>query len=91
MQAGAEIQSGSYRFLDEAASFADIHVELNTSGGLAAIFSDFEIEGDLESIRQHLGFSAALELSGSIRFAPNTALAPRLALLFFPKATLVST
>ena len=55
-------------------SFAEIALKLDTSGGLSAIFSDFAIEGDLTNIRLKLGFSAALDLTGSIRFAPRQTL-----------------
>ena len=51
-------------------------MEVKTSGGLAAIFSEFEIEGDLTGLRQDMRFSAALELSGVIRFAPEKELGP---------------
>jgi hypothetical protein len=55
----------------EIESFAEVGLKLEASGGLSAIFSDMEIEGDLASIRLNLGFSAALTLNGSVRFAPR--------------------
>jgi hypothetical protein len=59
-----------------AASFAGVSMEVKTSGGLAVVFSEFEIEGDLTGLRQDMRFSAALELSGVIRFAPSKELGP---------------
>jgi hypothetical protein len=51
-------------------------LQIVSSGGLSSIFSGFEIDGDLEYIRLKLGFSGALYLSGSIRFAPRQFLGP---------------
>jgi hypothetical protein len=64
------------RKFSDAGAFAGVSVNMKTSGGLAAVFSDFEIEGDLANIRQNLRFSAALELSGDIRFASRKELGP---------------
>jgi hypothetical protein len=60
----------------DTATFAGVSMEVKTAGGLAAIFSEFEIEGDLTGLRQDMRFSAALELSGVIRFAPEKELGP---------------
>lgn len=59
-----------------AGAIADVSVEMTTSGGLAAVFSEFEIEGDLAVLRQNLRFGAALELSGAISFAARRGLGP---------------
>jgi hypothetical protein len=55
-------------------SFADTSLALRTSGNLGAIFSTFEIEGDLETLKQNLSFNAELELSGTVAFAPSKSL-----------------
>lgn len=57
-------------------AIADVELELQASGGLSAVFSDFLIEGDLEQLRLKLGLSGALNLQGSIRFAPRPGTGP---------------
>jgi len=59
-----------------APAFADIELKLQASGKLSAVFSDFRLEEDLESLRLNLGLSGALNLAGSIRFAPRSGLGP---------------
>lgn len=56
--------------------FADIELKFQAGGNLSATFSNFSIEGDLESLRLNLGLSGTLRLDGSIRFAPRQALGP---------------
>ena len=51
-------------------------MEVKDLGWSCVVFSEFEIEGDLAGLRQDLRFSAALELSGVIRFAPRKELGP---------------
>ena len=71
-EAGREI----VRDFSDAGAFAGVFMEMKTNGRFTAVYSDFEIEGDLARIRQNLDFSAALKLSGTIRFAPKTELGP---------------
>jgi hypothetical protein len=75
-QSACEASRTAVQEFSDAASFAGIALDVRASGGLAAVFSDFEIEGDLAGLRQDLRFSAALELSGAIRFAPRKELGP---------------
>ncbi len=60
----------------DAGAFAGVFLDMKTTGRFTAVYSEFEIEGDLERIRQSLDFGAALKLSGTIRFAPKTELGP---------------
>lgn len=60
----------------DAARFAEVSLGVKTKGGFAAVFSGFQIEGDLAGMRQRMGFGAALEVSGVIRFAPDRKLGP---------------
>ncbi len=64
------------REYSDAGAFAGVYMELKTTGRFTAVYSEFEIEGNLARIRQNLDFSAALKLSGTIRFAPKTELGP---------------
>jgi len=59
-----------------AESFAAIDLDLQAGGRLNAIFSDMQIEGDLQGLRLNLGFNAALNLQGDVRFTPAPALGP---------------
>jgi len=75
-QSACEASRAVVQEFGDAASFAEVSMEVKTSGGLAVVFSEFEIEGDLAGLRQDLRFSAALNLSGVIRFAPRKELGP---------------
>lgn len=75
-QSACEAGRESVQQYSDADSFAEVSLNMKASGVLAAVFSDFEIEGDFASIRQNLRFSAALDLSGEIRFAPRMELGP---------------
>jgi hypothetical protein len=75
-QSACEAGKQAVRTNADADALATIALQMETSGGLSAIFSELEIEGDLENIRLNLGFSAALDLQGKIRFAPSQALGP---------------
>ena len=56
--------------------FASVSGAVRTTGGLRAIFSSFELEGGLSDLRMNLGFSAALDLDGTVNFNPVAGLAP---------------
>jgi hypothetical protein len=64
------------REFSDTPTFADVELQIESSGGLSSIFSGFEIEGELENIRLKLGFAGAMYLKGSIRFAPRQNLGP---------------
>ncbi|MFT5140517.1 MAG: hypothetical protein ACI9CB_002181 [Rhodothermales bacterium] len=64
------------REFSDTQAFADVELQIESSGGLSSIFSGFEIDGDLENIRLKLGFAGAMYLNGSIRFSPTQNLGP---------------
>lgn len=81
LEAGAELaacESARETVVEFARSgpFAQVELKFRTRGGLSAIFSGFELEGDLERLRLNLALSGALDLSGSVRFAPGQKLGP---------------
>lgn len=75
-QSACEASRDVVEEFSEVASIASVSMGVRSAGGLAAVFSDFEIEGDLTGLRQNLRFSAALKLSGNIKFTPRTELGP---------------
>ncbi|NNL94018.1 MAG: DUF2914 domain-containing protein [Xanthomonadales bacterium] len=81
LEAGAELaacEAARQTVIEFADSgpFANVELKLGTEGGLSIIFSGFELEGDLENIRLNIALSGALDLSGSVRFAPHQRLGP---------------
>ncbi|NND44614.1 MAG: DUF2914 domain-containing protein [Xanthomonadales bacterium] len=75
-QTACEAGKAAVERLAGASAIADVDLKLHAGGGLSAIFSDFQVEGDLERLRMNLVLSGALDLEGSIRFAPYSSLGP---------------
>jgi hypothetical protein len=58
----------------DAAAYATVSGQVRTTGGLRAIYSSFELGEDLSDLRLNLGFSAALDLEGTVSFNPRSGL-----------------